>query len=332
MSAQQRRWGQRPWAKRRDNVENIEVKDIADLARRAVGTEVNSIKRPRTDDVPFIVVGEDREVQSAADLVNEFEKTQGRPYRRRGTYHAADIASLLDWMKQHCSEESPVFGEGLEKLVGEWKKPKLALVGIGNYSRGEDTPAWHDFQVRYDFPVTLAWAKWAEKHGEWLGQEAFAEFIESRIYEISTPLRGETLSEPVTRFLDAMGGEKIAATPTKLFELSRGLKIMVSEKVEVQLDRNSGEEKLQFSEEHTGAGGRPINIPKMFYIRIPVFFGQEPSLVGAVLRYRNAGGGKVVWSYELFAPDMIVSEQFEKACDRVRKAERTLFLGTADRI
>lgn len=307
-----------------------ELSALADLAKSAVGTEVLNAETADGIRVPFIVIDANRRGLGVETFFNAYEKTLAAPLRRRGLYAAADVKSLLAWMERHCPPDAPVFGEGLEKLGEEWRKPKLALVGIGNYADSA-AAGWHDFQTRYDFPVTLAWQKWAANHNEWLSQDAFAEFIENRIYEISSPHRNEKLSEAVTRFIEAMGGEKIVATPSKLFELSRGLKIVATEKVEVKLDRNSGEATLQFHEEHTGPGGRPLAIPKMFYIRVPVFFGQPEGLVGAILRYRNAGGGKVVWSYELFAPDIVVAEQFEVACTAVRTSGRALYLGTPDR-
>jgi hypothetical protein len=107
---------------------------LAELARKAVGTEIQSIRRARVDDVPFIVVDKGRDLKSAVDLVTGFERTQGAPYRRRGIYVSANVASLLAWMGTHCAEEAPVFAEGAENLAEGWKKPKLALIGIGNYS------------------------------------------------------------------------------------------------------------------------------------------------------------------------------------------------------
>ena len=225
------------------------------------------------------------------------------------------------------------------KARGRVEETKLALLGIGNYSSEHRSEAdsnaeahlgWHDFGARYDFPATEAWTTWAAGHGAWLKQGEFAEFIETRLYDLSSPNRGEELSEAITRFLGVIGGDdknNKVATPSKLFELSRGLKITSEAKIEQRLDRNSGETTLVYAEEHSGPGGHPIKVPKMFYIRIPVFFGQAPALIGAILRYRVAGAG-IVWSYELFAPDVVVKEQFEIACKAVTAANRTLYLGS----
>lgn len=309
------------------------VTQLLDRIRRESGTEVDSINRERTkSDVPFVVIDAGRKLVSAADIVNEFEKTQPAPYRRRGTYYAASVESLLAWMSSHTVEEAPVFGVGLEKLNGEWRSPKLSLVGIGNYSKG-DKPAWHDFNVKFAFPVAFPWTVWAKGHSDdekpvWFKQDQFAEFIEDRIYDLSSPERGEELSEAVTRFLEA-SGKKDAATPAEMFKISRELKLYSDAKVETKIDLQSGETQLKYSEEHTGPAGRPVKIPALFYIRVPVFAGQPPVLIGVKLRYR-AAGGTVAWSYSLFAPDMVVAGEFEKACAAVRHSGRPVYLGAPD--
>lgn len=302
---------------------------VTDLARKAVGTEIQTIKRVREGDVPFVVIDNDRKLLDPVAIVAAFEKTQPAPYRRRGEYKAASVESLLQWMADNCSDESPIFAKGAENLAENWTKPALSLIGIGNYSEAAQG-AWHDFTVRYDFPVTLSWVKWIKQNAVWQKQSEFAEFIEEHLYEISEPQRGEELSEAVNRMIEALGGTKMVATPADIYALSTGVKLNVSEKVEVELNRATGESVMKYSEEHTGVGGRPVKIPKFFYLRVPVFFGEEPSLVGALLRYRNVGGGQVMWSYELFAPDLVVKAAFEEACAAVTKADRTLYLGSPD--
>jgi hypothetical protein len=317
----------------KSNIDGIAA--LLDRVSRQTGTEVETIKRLRADDAPFIVIDNGRKIVSAADIVAEFEKTQPKPYRRRGTYHAASVESLLDWMARHTGEDAPVFGVGLDRLNGEWRSPKLALIGIGNYSNGE-TPDWHDFNVQFNFPVAFPWTIWAANHSDddkpkWMEQGEFAEFIENRIHDLSSPARNEALSEAVTRFLEA-SGKKDAATPAEMFKISRELKLFSAEKIEAKIDLQSGEAQLQYSQEHSGPGARPVKIPSLFYIRIPVFFGQPPVLIGVKLRYRTAGGGKVAWCYSLFAPDIVVADEFGRACTTVAGSGHPLYLGSPDNI
>jgi hypothetical protein len=275
-----------------------------------------------------IAIPEGYILKDTREMVESFERMLPAPRRRRGHYGAADIKSLLAWMTANCTEDSPVFGVGAEHLADEWRAPKVALVGVGNYSNRTDAQ-WHDFGCRYSFPVTVAWKEWAAFNKVWLNQKQFSDFIHSHLYEISAPLGGETLGEAATRMIEAYGGSKQVASPTKMYEVAQGVKLTVASEVEVTLDRSTGESSLRFKEEHKGKGGRPTGIPKFFWIRLPVFFGEPSSLIGASLNYSNEGGG-VSWQYELCAPELVVKEAFDRACNVVKHEGRTLFLGSPD--
>lgn len=276
--------------------------------------------------VPVLVFPKDRQAIGADQFIRDFEKTLDNPYRRRGTHYSASVQSLIEWMAANTAEDAPVFAAGIEK-PGDWKKPDLKLIGIGNYSNYR-AAEWHDFRVQYAFPVSDAWTVWAAAHETRMNQADFAEFIENRIYDLSWPKTGEKLPESVTRFLENAKGASVG-NPSQIFELSRGLKLTANAKLESKLDLGSGETTLKYTEEHTGAGGRPIKVPDLFYIRIPVFFGMAPALIGVRLRYRVQSGA-VTWSFSLFAPEMVVAEQFDTACATLKAAKRTVWLGTPD--
>ncbi len=231
-------------------------------------------------------------------------------------------------MSEHTDESAPVFAKGVEKAM-VWKKPEISFVGIGNYSSMRQ-PAWHDWRVEYKFPVSEEWGIWAAKHEVWMKQSDFAEFIEARIYDLTSLRSGEELSEAVTRFLEAtasLSGD--AATPNRVVELSRGLQVAAESKLETSIKLQSGEATLSFSEAHKDAGGRPLRVPPLFYIRIPVFYQTAPVLVGVRLRYRREGTS-LVWQVLLFAPELIVRAEFDKLAQNVVAVKRTLYLGSPD--
>ena len=208
--------------------------------------------------------------------------------------------------------------------------PSLALSASATIPANQDrASAWHDFGAQYDFPVTKNWREWTAGHKVWMSHTEFGEFVEGHLYEFDAPHENEELSEAVTRMIEALGGTSKVGSPGVMYALAEGVKLTVSESVEVRASRSSGEMALQFTEEHKGDGGRPVAIPKFFYIRVPIFFGEEPTLVGALLRYRKAGVGAVIWQYELFAPDLVVKDAFDVACNIV-DADRTLYLGSPD--
>jgi len=323
-------------------LEAVALKECGPVPRVAVNEQLKPkfmfLRTQGAAQLPLVALPPNFKLESAQAHVEAFEKTQLVPYRRRGTYVAADVPSLLRWMDSEAATDSPVFAAGLETLGGEWRNPKLSLIGIANYSVAE-TADWHDLQVKYDFPVSFQWATWAKHHspdprGEtvWFKQADFAEFVEDHIHEIDVQKSDEDPGEAVWRFIEANGGKKEDyATPAELFRISRELKLYAASKCEVKFDLQTGEHKVQYSEEHTGPGGRALKLPSLFFIRIPVFFGQSPVLIGVKLRYRNAGQGAVVFSYSLFAPEVVVADEFKRACEQVKHEGRTVYLGTPDR-
>lgn len=287
---------------------------------------------PLGSDIPLIALPPDFSVASAEPYLESFLKLQPTPPRRTGVYGAATVPSLIDWLKENAGETAPVFGAGLERVGDEWRTPELSLIGIGNYSNGA-AAEWHDFRCKYAFPVSRQWHVWAgksadEDHECWFTQSEFAEFMEDHIYEVSERGADEPVNEAVNRFLEVSKGEAFASV-SDLLRLSREYKVRVDSETEVAFNPATGERVMRYNENHKGPGGRDVRIPTMFFIRIPVFFGQPETLIGVKLRYRTGAGG-VAWSYSLFAPDLIVADEFIKACRTVETAGFRVYLGSPD--
>lgn len=280
--------------------------------------------------MPLFAVPKDRVLVNAIDHIKAYEKAGLTPLRRRGVYKAADVESLRNWLAAH-GKSAPIFAAGLESLGDNWRMPKLSLVAIANYSADGAKPAWHDFRGEYNFPVSDPWAKWGKIHEQWITQEAFANLIDNHIHELTMVREGEELSEAVTRFLEVAATENRvnrAATPSELFQLSRSLEIYSDVKFESKINQATGERMLVHSVEQKGAGGQPLVIPAMFYIRIPVFFGERASLIGVRLRTR-APGGSVSFQCSLFAPELIVRDSFMNIAHDLGD-EHSVYLGSPD--
>jgi len=107
------------------------------------------------------------------------------------------------------------------------------------------------------------------------------------------------------------------ASPSKLFELARGLQ--VHEKSVLQEDRrlSSGEAQLVFKSEHVDADGKPLKLPSLFIVRLPIF-EKSPDVyqLTARLFYRKAPAGIVFW-FKLWRLDLAFGQAFAEACAKV---------------
>ncbi len=120
-----------------------------------------------------------------------------------------------------------------------------------------------------------------------------------------------------------------AAPPNKMIEISRGIQIHVKDKVEQAFTTASGEVSFQYKTEHQNAAGKPIVVPSLFAIAIPVFESGPLYRMLVRLRYRLKEGD-LSWHIELFQPDKTFRHAFEEGC--VQASVQTgapLFYGVA---
>ncbi len=93
---------------------------------------------------------------------------------------------------------------------------------------------------------------------------------------------------------------------------------------------SSGEGQLVFDSQHVDADGKPLTVPNLFMICIPIFARGDLYRLLARLRYRKANGGLVFW-FELWRHDLAFEQAFAEACDKVAAATGLpLFIGAPE--
>jgi hypothetical protein len=103
-------------------------------------------------------------------------------------------------------------------------------------------------------------------------------------------------------------------------ELATHLHINESSVAKQAVNLASGEGQILFESQHTDASGAPVDVPGLFIICVPVFAHDGYYRLVARLRYRKQGGAISFW-YELWRPDLVFDDAFDKACSRA--AEET---------
>jgi uncharacterized protein YfdQ (DUF2303 family) len=169
------------------------------------------------------------------------------------------------------------------------------------------------------------WKLWTSNHGKAMPQAEFAQFIEDNITDVIVP----NFDDPKLKtFAELVGGK--FAEPSDLLALSRGLSVNVDVNVRHAVTLNTGAISVQYDETHKDGAGAPINIPNLFTIAIPVFYGGELYRVAARLRYRLSGG-KLLWSYLLVRADLVFDDAFNGIVAKVRsEADVPVYLGSPE--
>lgn len=245
----------------------------------------------------------DPKTSSLTSIHSEAERYRLAPKRRQGTAKALTLASFIDLVNRHKTDDSVVFADTT------WTKPSFTAVIDYHEVDSAGAAAFGKHRVVYDFPLSEEWKKWVEMDGEVMSQMDFAVFLEDRIAELSSPSEAEKIA------LEREFATTVA-TPAELIQLSRGLQVHVESRVKAQHVLQSGAGQIQWEESHNGADGKPLTVPGIFLLKIAPFFMGDTVRIPVRLRYRPAGG-TVKWHYAIYRPDIHVTERVRADLDLV---------------
>lgn len=256
----------------------------------------------------LLTIGQDgaTKVVPMRDLLAPYDT---RPRRREGIAYFEDLDSFVAHANRFKGSTSALFGS-------RGKTPQLVSV-LDYHQAGEDTDGerarFGRHRGSYRFPLSAEWQAWHNPSLGKLGQQDFAEFLESRIVDVVDPKRaGDAIADLVSTLGVTL------ATPPRLLELSRGLQVRVNSKVAQQVTLASGEGQLLYAEEHADEKGAPLKIPTAFLIGIPVFEREDAYQLLVRLRYRVSQGA-VTWALQVHDAERALVDAFEGSCKEAQE-------------
>lgn len=289
----------------------IGAEALLNFAAAKVRPEVVVIPDPANIAEPIsAVVGIDRQGEIFLQQINHSRDAyRERPIRRRGQINVTALESFVALVNRDSGEDSVIFADD---GVGD-EEPQPSLTAVLNFhpTGGEDA-AWCDDRIVYSFPLSDEWKAWQEKDKESMSVGEFAEFIENRLFDIAEPGSAGAIA---AKFAAAAGVD--LAGPQAIRSLSKGLSVRVEHRVAKTVNLQSGEGRIEFSEEHTDEGGGALKVPAAFHILIPVFHGGALYSIPVRLRYRTSGG-RVTFFYELHRADLFMLDAISDALKIVK--------------
>jgi hypothetical protein len=220
-----------------------------------------------------------------------------KPARRKGTSQHLTLGSLIDWANRFHDKDSALFADT------DPKSPSLTCVADYHHAGppahdqdGTDTTARHGHHRGiYKFPVSDEWAAWTEISGESLSKDDLAEFLTDHARDLLDPtphlITGSGEAEPwelamrrEARLQNTRFGQVL-----DLLQISRSLSIRETSDLTLVKNQQTGEQQVQFLNEHKDPDGRPIDIPGLFLIAVPVFRGGAAYRLAVRLHYRKSG-------------------------------------------
>lgn len=263
-----------------------------------------------------------------------------KPARRKGTARFSDLQSIIDWANRFKGETSALFAKA------DMSAPTLTCIAdyhaegaVDPYADAGDPTARHcHHRAIYDFPMSDEWKAWMEVSGKPLEKDDLGEFIEAQAKDIMDPtpavLKGAESrdNEPWENRLiqTAQKIEGRYGQLTQLLAMSKQFQVFETSDLKVSTNRDTGEAEIQFLNEHKAADGRPLNIPNLIIIAIPVFLGGAPYRMPVRFRYRKMGGS-VKFILSIYNPEKAFEAAFKEATARATEdTALPLFFGTPE--
>jgi len=213
-------------------------------------------------DVIAAVVPDGYQIKTA-DIAAALRHYQPAPTRVTGTAIVTDTASWLAYFTKHGDANSEVYGDVRTSTV----------TAVLNAPRGVTDPyrpEWGDHRLVLQLEHSTAWTAWRDLDGQLIGQEMFAEHLESRSPDLVEP---------------------DAAT---MLELAQSFQATKGVQFESGSSLASGQKRLQYLESVEGRAGNrgQIDIPQQIRIRVQVWRGVAIAVpMTARFRYRIAREG-----------------------------------------
>ena len=232
-----------------------------------------------------------------ADITDVIEKANPVRFRKRGTVHLGDVASLLTY----CGDQGAIDTGYI------YADPDSRTITAVFNDQRAGVAGWRDHRAVFKAELTPEFERWLTRNGKDFTQTEFAEFIEDNISDLAGDEATTLLSVATT----------IQATTGINFSSAKRLQ--------------DGQTQLVYSETidtKAGADGQ-LKIPQIFALGLRIFKNGAGYKLTARLKYRLSSGG-VKFRYELERPERAIDDAFTGYVDKVREVSGyTVLIGNA---
>lgn len=263
-----------------------------------------------------------------------------KPFHRKGTAKLETLDSLIDWTNRFKGETSALFANP------DLDRPSLTCIAdyhatgpaIIDPDKGDDTARHCHHRGVYAFPLSDEWVAWNQIAGKALGKDEMGEFIEANAKDVMDPtpaiLQGEESAKnadwenrliQTARQIEGRFGQL-----GQLLAMSRQFQVYETSNLTVKTNRDSGEAEIQFLNEHKDAEGKPLRVPNLFIIAIPVFRGGAPYRMTVRFRYRKSGQN-IGFILKPYNPEKAFESAFNEAVEAAATAtDLPAFIGAPE--
>lgn len=227
--------------------------------------------------------------------LEDLEKFQSTPYRKKATVSLADDAGFISYLKCHGSLATCTIWCEADYLIGN-----VSFTGIVNDHDGSPTgQQWRDHIAKLTPAKAVEWIRWITQNRKTMSQVEFATFIEDNLGDIAT----------------AAG----FPTGTDMLQMATGLEIAQDSMIKSAVRLQSGGVRMEYVEDSNAETVKSMEVFSKFALGIPVFWGGAAYMLEARLKYKLNAGRLSFW-YELIRPDKVLEDAARTITAKIQEA------------
>lgn len=227
----------------------------------------------------LISVPHRRKVEDVTPAIQKALETI-KPYAKKGIASFQTLDSFIDWTMRFAGKDTVLFANASRSNPG--------LTSVIDYHAAGETdldPKTGDANARhcrhqgaYRFPISEEWKIWNEVAQRTLTKAELGEFIEENAKDIIDPTpallgadtsKAEPWEIPLIEVAAKLQGRY--GQFSRLMEMSRHFEIYETSNLVLKRNPDDGTTQMTFENENKDAEGRPLSIPNLFLIAIPIF-------------------------------------------------------------
>ncbi|MGJ8518069.1 DUF2303 family protein [Carnimonas bestiolae] len=226
--------------------------------------------------------------------IEDLEGYGSGPRRISSAIDLIEVGSFIQYVNDYRATNN-----GTKTIIKADVKTQQ-FTAILDYHRDADKAGWCKHRAVYNCPQSRQWQQWSGKNCSKMNQATFAEFIENNQLDI-----------------DRHNDE--GPTAADMLEVSRNLSSTQKVEFKSSINLANGDVEFQYQQNSEGVSGSAkgtIEVPKEFWVIIPVYEGDAAYPIKARLRYRISDGVLALW-YELVEPEKILEDAFRHMLEQI---------------
>lgn len=282
-----------------------ETKEVAELALKA-DKNTPTAHLPLSDGREFILHRTDFKLEQITPLN---AATVHKPQHVTQAVQVQVVESFIEYVNRMKNHDTVIFADIASStilgVIDYHKMPARNLPPSADGPFDDDKPSAEltKHTATLKLPFSLEWQTWMGMNDQLQSHKAFATFLEHNSIDIL----------PLPRVIAI--SEEDADAPSTLLELTRSLQVVQNVSFNTST-RHGSYDRVDFQKSADATAKGSISLPLEFYIRIPVYFGEEPVELKCFIR-KEIDDDQLKIGYSISRAENVRQQEFHRIVSTV---------------